>query len=480
MIAVVAVVAISCHALGGWLLDRWFEDHGAFGHGPLVLALGLPWLCLAARRAPRSPQAWPAVLLALPALILLWIHVARGSGSAGALAAWLLLITLVTAGGGTAFLRALFPILGLLFFAVPWPLKFVDDVSLPLKEVAVQIGMLCAPAGVTREATSATLLVNGGELLVGDVCSGLRSSVSLLAVAWMLAALLRLPTKRFVMVVMLAPIAAVLANGLRVAGLVHVAARSGVNACAPGTWVHDGSGIVAFVAAAALIFLACRGARSQPPVQRLSLSPPRRVWFVSIAGLALSVAFCFSSAAADPAPIELRVDFPAQLQAGGGAQIPGRTVELEASTRELLRPTGWLYRAWGAGDRYSACLVYGVGPDVRLHAPEICYRGAGWEILGTTDLPLPDAMKHGPERVHEIFLQRPEGKRLSWVIYRSGEFSTHSYNSFVWGALWKPQAPQALVFVSAPADSGLNHARDELRWLLRQITPTLEGAFERL
>ncbi len=474
------VVVVCCHQLGGWLLDRWTEEHGAFGHGPLVLLVAVPWLLLAARGAPRGKGVFPELLLALPAFLLLWLLVARGSGSAGALGAWLLLLTLCTAAGGTAFVRALFPVLGLLFFAMPWPLKFVDDLSLPLKELALRMGFLLAPEGVTREGESATLLVNGGELLVGDVCSGLRSSVSLLAVAWLFAALLRLSRWRFVLAVLVAPLAAVFANGLRVAALVQVAAERGVDACAPGTWVHDGSGIAAFVLAAALVFLAIRGAKAAPRAVVQGTESPRRVYFALTAGIALSLMLFAKSGTDGVVSIPVEVHFPERLELGPGQSLSGREVELEPSTRALLRPTGWSYRAWGADDRYTACLVHGSGREVRLHAPEICYRGAGWEVVATTDLPLPEPFEGGPAKVSELLLARPEGRRLSWVFYRAGGTSTHSYNSFVWNALWQPAKSQALIFVSAPVDEGLDAARIELRWLMRQLAPALDHALRKL
>lgn len=480
MVFCLLVVVACCHPLGGWLLERWTEEHGAFGHGPMVMIVAIPWLLLAARRAPRGVRVFPEILLALPALLLLWLLVARGSGSAGGLGAWLLLLALCTAAGGTAFVRSLFPVLGLLFFAMPWPLKFVDDLSLPLKELALRIGFLLAPEGVTREGESATLLVNGGELLVGDVCSGLRSSVSLLAVSWLFAAMLRLPRWRFVLAVAVAPMAAVLANGMRVAALVHVAAVRGVDACAPGTWVHDGSGIAAFVLAAALVLLAIRGAKAAPRAAVPAAGHPPRAWIALTAGAAICIAFVAGGdiEAALDAPVE--VHFPETLDLGPGQFLRGREVELEPSTRALLRPTGCSYRAWGVEDRYSACLVHGSGREVRLHAPEICYRGAGWEVVSTEDLPLPDPFAGGPAEVHEILLARPEGRRLSWIMYRSGGRSTHSYNSFVWNALWRPGLPQALVFVSAPVDAGLDTARAELRWLMRQLAPALGQAFRNL
>ncbi|MSR75383.1 MAG: exosortase/archaeosortase family protein [Planctomycetes bacterium] len=481
VLAAFGVVILCAHNLGPWLLLRWDEEAGAFSHGPLVVAAAIPWLLFAARRVPRSRGILAAVFLALPAAFFLWMLAARGSGSAGALGAWLALLALIAAGGGTAMLRHLFPALGFLFFALPWPLKLVDDLSLPLRDFALQGGLLLAPDGVVREGEGARLIVGAGRLLVGEVCSGLRSSVTLLAVAWMFAALTKLKPWRFAVCVLAAPLCAVFANALRVAFLIHVAQRSGIDAAAPGTLAHDGSGIVAFIVASALMLWTTRGGSASSTGAVPTGAPPARIWFVSLAAVFVIAAFFVGVAAPVSVPADLGRLLPKELRLESVQVLTSREVELEPSTLKLLQPRGWVYRTFGVGDRFSICVVYGAGPEVRIHAPEICYRGNGYEVQGMQMLPCPDDFPESPVGLHEVLLLKGTEKRLSWSFYRAGRQSMAEYNSFAWRVLLRPSEPQALVLLSTPLVAGdVDRARQELRWFLREMAPGLSAILAQL
>lgn len=490
VLAALGVVGICAHSLGPWLLQRWNEEAGAFGHGPLVLAVALPWLLLAARRAPRSRKVSLALLLAVPAGLLLWLLAARGSGSAGALGAWMALLALIAAGGGSAMLRRLFPVLGFLFFALPWPLKLVDDLSLPLRDFALRGGLLLAPSGVLREGEGARLIVGDGRLLVGEVCSGLRSSVTLLAVAWLFATLTRLKPWRFALCVLAAPLCAVLANALRVTWLIHVAHHSGVDAAGSGTLAHDASGIVAFALAASLMLLTTRAGSRGASIAQPSAPPsahptdqtsPSKLWFAAVAAAFFAAAFLARVEAPTPLPTGLGRFLPTELRLGDNNALRGREIALELSTRQLLQPDGWIYRTFGADDRFSVCLVYGSGAVIRIHAPEICYQGNGYELASARELPCPDDFSESPENLHELQLTKGDEQRLSWAFYRSGYQSTAGYNSFAIRALWRPSAPQALLLISTRMQSGgVDQARRELRWFLRELAPGLSEILSQL
>lgn len=246
-----------------WLWWSW-RTNEYYSHGPLIpLVAGY----LAWRRRPQENQSSPSN----------WGLLGLGGGLAGYLAATVLrapflsaLAFVVVLGGlvwfllGEEVLRRWLFSLAYLILAVPLP--FVDAFATYLQGLTAQAATASVRLlGVSAISEGGRITMTSCSLVVGAPCSGMRSLVALLALAAVLAYLLRGPwPRRGVLLGMSIPLA-VAANMLRVLSLLLVADRWGED-IALRYW-HTLSGSVFFIAALGLLIVAswvlgCREIRS--------------------------------------------------------------------------------------------------------------------------------------------------------------------------------------------------------------------------
>ncbi len=139
-----------------------------------------------------------------------------------------------------------------LLIAIPLPELVVNSITLPLQLVASRIAEFTLSAmsiPVFREGNLLTL--PSSTLEVAEACSGLRSLVSLGAIAVMLAWMLRRGLVAKVGLVMATVPIAVIMNGLRIAATGIVVERWGA-AFGKGAW-HELTGWITFVASLAIL-----------------------------------------------------------------------------------------------------------------------------------------------------------------------------------------------------------------------------------
>lgn len=171
-----------------WLLTQ--KEFNYYSHGPLVLLVAAIFGYLRLREGPlRVCRGGAASALGLVVLLgSLLFHVvcsyaevrfASGFSIISALAGWVLYMW-----GWAGLRRFWFPI-GILAFAVPLPEVAIATISADLKFFAAAKGValtdrLGIPAVQPGGQGSYIYLTGGKQLIVGDVCSGLRSLISLL------------------------------------------------------------------------------------------------------------------------------------------------------------------------------------------------------------------------------------------------------------------------------------------------------------
>src|SRR5262252_5117575 len=163
---------------------------------------------------------------------------------------------------GAAVVRVLAAPLAFVLMAVPLPALLVNTVTLPLQFTASRIaeGTLTA-AGIPVFRDGNVLDLPSATLEVAEACSGLRSLVSLTAIAVLLAwSASRAPDRpargrtmlaRGLAIVAAAVPVAIVMNGLRIAG-VGIACEIWGRGMASGAW-HTFTGWVTFVAAAGVL-----------------------------------------------------------------------------------------------------------------------------------------------------------------------------------------------------------------------------------
>jgi exosortase len=159
---------------------------------------------------------------------------------------------------GPAVVRALAAPLIFLLIAIPLPALIANHVTLPLQFAASRIaeGTL-AVVGVPVYRDGNMLELQSAALEVAEACSGLRSIVSLAAVAVVLAwaADMSLP-RRAALVALTTPIA-IVTNGLRIAAT-GLATEFWGPEIASGRW-HTFTGWVTFVVSVVILLHAQRG-----------------------------------------------------------------------------------------------------------------------------------------------------------------------------------------------------------------------------
>jgi exosortase len=144
-----------------------------------------------------------------------------------------------------------------LFFMVPLPYIVYDSLAFPLKQFVAKYSVeVLQLMGVVIIREGNILMLPETTLEVADACSGIRSLVSLLALATAFAVFsLKSTVKRVIMIIMAIPIA-IFTNGLRVIGTGILAQYWGAKA-AEG-FFHEFAGLAVF--GVALLMLAGLGA----------------------------------------------------------------------------------------------------------------------------------------------------------------------------------------------------------------------------
>lgn len=176
----------------------------------------------------------------------------------------IVLVGAVIALWGVRHARALLAAFGLIVLAIPLPGVVVTSLTMPLQLVASQVAEGLLAAGqipVTREGN--LLFLERATLEVADACSGLRSATSLLSVAAVCTALLRLSWPRAATLMAISLPVAIVGNGFRVAAtgvLTHWIGERATQGL-----IHDMTGYVAFFAMCVVTVLVLRLTRPTAP-----------------------------------------------------------------------------------------------------------------------------------------------------------------------------------------------------------------------
>ncbi len=244
-----------------WMAERFDASDSFYGHGWLV-PIAFAWL-IRQRRAilnevPHLPTtAGLSWLIGAVGVHLLAWHLRIGFVSGFAMIA--VLASLIWVNGGREALRVLrFP-LAFLIFMVPLPGVFLIGISFHMKLLAATLAThIISWLGISAVQAGSSIHLPGVTIIVDDVCSGLRSVMSLAALSVLWASFLPPGAhwwKRAALVASALPIA-LTTNMVRILVLMLLAVIYGAPA-AEG-FVHFGSGIVVFGLAIVLLAVLSR------------------------------------------------------------------------------------------------------------------------------------------------------------------------------------------------------------------------------
>ena len=239
-----------------WIWRAWFKPDGYYTHGPLIPIVA-GWMVLTHKerlsRMPIKPNWLGFVILVFCSLGFLVSTLCHMNPPKYFLFVFYILGFLLLLFG-TKITRALLIPWLFLFFMVPLPDAVIDLFTYQLRIfVTASAVHLVEPFGwPIVKSGNYIYYPNGQTLVVDDVCAGLRSLISLLALGAIFAYLSKLnPKGKFILFILSAPVA-VITNIIRIFCLVIIAQFWGTQV-ASGT-VHDISGYAIFVVAFGMLY----------------------------------------------------------------------------------------------------------------------------------------------------------------------------------------------------------------------------------
>ena len=252
----VAVVVVLYAPVLSRLVDQWYHD-ADYSHGFLVPVLSayLIWQRRdKLRPVARHPSIWGIFIVAM-SIGLLFL------GSLGAELFLTRISLLGTICGlivyfcGLALLRAMAFPMAFLLFAIPIPVIVYNEIVFPLQFMASRFATrsleLLNLFPIMREGN--VLIMPGMSLEVVEACSGIRSLMSLLALAAGFGYLVeRSVAVRWLLIIAMVPLA-IISNGTRV--MITALMANYIGPQAAEGFMHEFSGWVIFVVATVLFLL---------------------------------------------------------------------------------------------------------------------------------------------------------------------------------------------------------------------------------
>ncbi len=252
----------------GWMAERFDASDSFYGHGWLVPFVS-GWLVWQRRETLKRcpcPSTWAAVAPLAVAVLVHMVAWRLRIGFVSGFAMIAVLALLIYANFGSQALRILRLPLVFLMFMVPVPGVLLIAVSFKMKLWAATLAThIIHWIGISAVQEGSTIQVPGVKIIVDDVCSGLRSLISLAAISFLWASQLPPATRmgsRLVLVVGSMPIALV-TNMVRILLLIFIATVYGAQA-AKG-FIHFWSGIVVYGLAVLILAVLGRLVAPKPP-----------------------------------------------------------------------------------------------------------------------------------------------------------------------------------------------------------------------
>ncbi|MBI2871187.1 MAG: exosortase [Candidatus Omnitrophica bacterium] len=243
-----------------WLYQRWTAPDTYYSHGFLIapVSLYLIWRKRALLVPAVSGGAGAGYFLIAGGLLIHLMSRWAGVGFVSGLTLVPVLLGFVHVFYGSRALRELFFPIAFLMAMVPLPLELIARLSFSLKMLSTAWALVwLGAAGIGAVQEGSFIRMSEASILVGDVCSGLRSLIALLALGALVAYFLKVSWWRRAVVFLSAAPVALLVNTARIAFLCWVAEVYGESAA--GGIVHDVSGVLIFASAFVLLSMVREG-----------------------------------------------------------------------------------------------------------------------------------------------------------------------------------------------------------------------------
>ena len=406
-VAVVAAVVFLYAAVLAKLGVDWWSDEN-YSHGLLVpFVIGfIVWKGWGGLRSQtKNPSSWLGAIIVILALLLLFASTLAAELFTQRISLALMLAGIVVYFFGTRILNLLAVPFALLLLAIPIPQIVFNRIAIPLQMWASQIavwGIRLFEVPALRNGNVIDILPRGAtqtiSLEVVEACSGIRSLMTLVTLALILAyftrrddarGLANLSTADFwravVLMIAAVPIA-VVTNATRVTATGLMTYYYGKPATE--STQHDISGWLVYVVALAMLIgvnivlkRVFKGGKTAPPTAPATAPAPAAAALPLIAVLVLSGIFInwFVHRGEVQVPRKALTELSAQL---GDWRQKGSEIKFDEQIVSVLRTTDYTMREYTLPDGRIANIYVGYYASQRTgatyHSPQNCLPGAGW------------------------------------------------------------------------------------------------------
>ncbi len=419
------------------------------------------------------------------------------------------LLGLLTVWGGWPLLKAYWLPVALLFFMVPLPMETIDDLNFRLKYAAGG-----AAVWLTNNVFNVPAILDGSyvhlwtpagappkTLRIEDVCSGLRSLISLTFFASLFAMVCRVKGPWRLLLLVLAVPVAVVSNIVRITSMDLVANQWSVAAAGEQSWFHEFSGIMFFVVSLAILFGVEQAIIGLSRLFHRRWVDPRLLGYLDnippgggggpailspyVLGSLLAVvvighwigqegpAYHYGEAAARTVPRVVQID---------GRPFTSTDLQLDAQTQAILETSDYLCRQYEAPRtaRQPAAIVdllivFSQHNRKGTHPPEVCLKGAGEEIISKAlrEIPLADGQQL---TMRELVSQRGSDLTYHLYVYKCGNRFTTSFFGqqaaiFFNGLIGRNSAGALIRFSSPVVGEDVEEARQQVTAAVGELMP---------
>ena len=314
-------------------ISTW-DRSSAYGHCWLVLPIAA-WLAWTRRARLEGlspePMPWAAVLAlggAAAWLVMEQLGVMEGRQFAALGLVWVLVLAVL----GWRVVEAMAAPLAYLVFLVPFgefATPFLQQLTLEMILIGLRI------AGIPHHADGLVIEIPAGTFLVAEACAGLRFLIAALAFGALYALVMFRDPWRRVLVLALAVIVPLIANGFRAFGIVLMGHIMGSAEAAAADHVIYGWGffslVIVLLILAGLPFRQDLVFASRPPARPAPPAAPRAFALAGLATLALAATGPVAVAALDAGVASPRSE-PGRLAAPVGCEMQGAALQCGGAT----------------------------------------------------------------------------------------------------------------------------------------------------
>ncbi len=475
------------------LMERFTEGDSYYSHGPLVPLTSLVIAYFIFKRVgfPIRRSRGASVLGWALLLVFLAFHLLSVSPSARVMfvsgyALIGVLGGLMLVWGGWPLAKAYWMPVVFLVFMVPMPEVAIVDLNFRLKFLAGRAALwltnhvFAVPAVMDGSYVYLTPdeLGNPKMLVIENVCSGLRSLISLVWFASLFAMVCRVKGLwRLVMLAMAVPVA-VACNVVRITSLNIVAHYFSVDAAGPKSAFHDLSGLLVFGVALGMLFgleqlvivlnkwmkrdwVDHRLLGFLESMSRLErFRSDRRQWApLAVLGVTAGLSLYWGITAWGGDENQKVAAVVPETITVEGQTFVGRDHKLDEKSLTILEYPDYLYRRYTdpqTGQKLDLLIVFSANNRKGTHPPEVCIEGGGSQITERR-LQSITVGQIGELSFQELLAQRSRRQDYFLYVYKAGGRYTPSFFSqqfwiFVNGLMARSTAG-ALIRLSVPVGS---------------------------